>query len=220
MSCAAAAQDELSTTIDARSTTASASRSPAEAYAQPRSVLASRKRWPRRKLLPQFDYLSTVSGGGYLGAFMSNQFPPPQKPEDGAFNDASIDSVQVRHLRNNSKYLLPATAMSRLALAGILISGILTTTLLATAIPVLFALITHWVARTGLLSDYTLRQPLRCAVARRERRPQVAALLLILGADSAAHPAHHADLACEPHTHRQSRDVFQPRCGRCSLRSR
>ncbi|MEJ0038947.1 MAG: hypothetical protein WDO68_23260 [Gammaproteobacteria bacterium] len=106
----------------------------------------------RKTLLPQFDYLSTVSGGGYLGAFMSNQFPPPRQPADGAFNGASIDSAQVRHLRNNSKYLLPATAMSQLALAGLLISGILTTTLLTLAIPMVFALLTHWVARIGLLN--------------------------------------------------------------------
>jgi hypothetical protein len=106
-----------------------------------------------RKLLPQFDYLSTVSGGGYLGSFMSNQFPPPQHPAEGAFTGASIDSPQVRHLRNNSKYLLPATALSRLSLAGLLCSGILTTTLLAVAIPVFFALITHFFARVGLLDE-------------------------------------------------------------------
>lgn len=133
-----------------------------------------------RKLLPQFDYLSTVSGGGYLGAFMSNQFPPPQKPEDGAFNGSSIDSVQVRHLRNNSKYLLPATAMSRLALAGILVSGILTTTLLATAIPVLFALITHWVARSGLLSGTPFGSLFGVPWLDANGVTQVAALLLIL----------------------------------------
>jgi hypothetical protein len=108
-----------------------------------------------RKLLPQFDYLSTVSGGGYLGSFMSNQFPLPENPADRAFNASSIDSAQVRHLRNNSKYLLPATALSRLALAGLLISGILTTTLLALAIPVVFAVITHFIARAGLLDEGT-----------------------------------------------------------------
>ena len=105
------------------------------------------------KLFAQFDYLSTVSGGGYLGSFISNQFPPPQRPEDDAFAGSSIDTSQVRHLRNNSKYLLPATALSRLALAGLLLSGILTTTLLALVIPVLFALITHTIARVGLLDD-------------------------------------------------------------------
>ena len=106
-----------------------------------------------RKLFSQFDYLSTVSGGGYLGSFMSNQFPPPRNPADGAFTGSSIDSPQVRHLRNNSKYLLPATALSRLALAGLLCSGVLTTTLLAVAIPVFFALITHLFARVGLLDE-------------------------------------------------------------------
>ncbi len=155
-----------------------------------------------RKLLPQFDYLSTVSGGGYLGAFMSNQFPPPQRPEDGAFNGASIDSVQVRHLRNNSRYLLPATAMSRLALAGILVSGILTTTLLATAIPVLFALITHWVARIGLLSDTPFGSLFGVLWLDVNSRDAGRRATLHPRDGPAAHPAHHADLAREPHVDR------------------
>lgn len=103
-----------------------------------------------RKLLPQFDYLSTVSGGGYLGAFMSNQFPPQTDQQKSAFNGSSMDSAQVRHLRNNSKYLLPTTGLSRLVLAGLLFSGILTTTLLTIAIPVVAGLITHFLARIGL----------------------------------------------------------------------
>jgi hypothetical protein len=134
-----------------------------------------------RKLLPQFDYLSTVSGGGYLGSFMSNQFPPSQNPADAAFNAASIDSPQVRHLRNNSKYLLPATAMSRLSLAGLLCSGILTTTLLAVAIPVFFALITHFFARVGLLDEGRSFGSL-FGIWRIDQNPlaQLAAILLIL----------------------------------------
>jgi len=70
--------------------------------------------------------------------------------------------------------------MSRLALAGILISGILTTTLLATAIPVLFALITHWIARVGLLSDTPFGSLFGVPWLDVNGVTQVAALLLIL----------------------------------------
>ena len=80
------------------------------------------------KLLAKFDYLSTVSGGGYLGAFLSNQFDehdvanekaPIQSlaagasaAYDGVFPKTSADSPAVRHLRNSSKYLLPTTTFA------------------------------------------------------------------------------------------------------------
>jgi len=128
-----------------------------------------------RHLLRQFDYLSTVSGGGYLGCFMSNQFPSPSnatavataKPDEAQqsaagieaakvawekiFKGTSSDTAPVRHLRNNSKYLLPVTALSGMVLGGLLASGMLTTILLAIAIPVCGAMLTHLAARYGLL---------------------------------------------------------------------
>jgi hypothetical protein len=132
-----------------------------------------------KHLLRQFDYLSTVSGGGYLGCFMSNQFPSPAsatavavavataKPDEAQqsaagieaakvawekiFEGTSSDTTPVRHLRNNSKYLLPVTALSGMVLGGLLASGMLTTILLAIAIPVCGAMLTHLAARFGIL---------------------------------------------------------------------
>jgi hypothetical protein len=60
-----------------------------------------------------------------------------------------VDSAQVRHLRNHSSYLLPTTLLSRISLGGLLVSGVLTTTLLAMAIPVSFALLVRIFARFG-----------------------------------------------------------------------
>jgi len=127
-----------------------------------------------RGLLPKFDYLSTVSGGGYLGAFLSSRLAPskvnPESDVNGAavfrqtFGGKSVDSEQVRHLRNNSKYLLPTAAFARLKLVGLLISGVLVTTLLTAAIPVVAAFIIHMIGRVGAfepsqyvsISDYLI----------------------------------------------------------------
>lgn len=64
-------------------------------------------------VLSAVDYLSTVSGGGYFGSFLStflndssdavgvdSKTPPFNTPEGAA------ESTAFRHLRNNSKYLL------------------------------------------------------------------------------------------------------------------
>ena len=99
------------------------------------------------KLLTQFDYLSTVSGGGYLGCFLSNQFTaadvgaeasPAAASEafSAVFTATPEDSQPVRHLRNCSKYLLPSGTLERVKLVGLLISGVLATTLLAAAMAI------------------------------------------------------------------------------------
>ncbi|WP_272951186.1 patatin-like phospholipase family protein [Agrobacterium vitis] len=58
--------------------------------------------------LDKFDYLSTVSGGGYLGAAVS----AGMSKNDGKFpfatgKDDIRDSDSVGHLRNFSNYLMP-----------------------------------------------------------------------------------------------------------------
>ena len=145
------------------------------------------------RLLTRFDYLSTVSGGGYLGSFLSNQFTeedatadaaaakdrtlledPRATPGEKAAAQArlasyaeqiaasaprafdavfcgSADSTALRHLRNSSKYLLPMRTIDRLKLAGLLVSGVLATSLLVVVLPVLCALLVHMFDRVGLL---------------------------------------------------------------------
>lgn len=100
-------------------------------------------------LLPRFDYLSTVSGGGYLGSFLSNQFTDSE-PAVGAaphgLDSRGEESAPIRHLRNSSKYLLPKSTLDFLKLVGQLMSGILATALLAMVIPVLAAAIVRAIA--------------------------------------------------------------------------
>jgi hypothetical protein len=57
---------------------------------------------PPESLLPRFDYLSTVSGGGYIGAFFSSLFQPNRLRADSkktpAVKDTAIDAYEVlRH---------------------------------------------------------------------------------------------------------------------------
>lgn len=113
----------------------------------------------RQGMLQQFDYLSTVSGGGYLGTFMSailgtpketttktdrpeHAAPPPFDPKEIAlsFADAFHDqdgheSAAVRHLRNNSRYLLNGGLWGRVRIFGLLVTGILTNILLLLPVP-------------------------------------------------------------------------------------
>src|SRR3712207_3582094 len=59
----------------------------------------------RRGVLKRLDYLSTVSGGGYIGSSLSSamshnggKFP---------FGNGLQDSASVAHIRNHSNYLMP-----------------------------------------------------------------------------------------------------------------
>lgn len=65
----------------------------------------------RRGMLREVDFLSTVSGGSYLGSFINTVVDDPdpdvglapgQRPFGG---DGDKESTVVRHLRNHSKYL-------------------------------------------------------------------------------------------------------------------
>lgn len=111
----------------------------------------------RRKLLPQFDYLSTVSGGGYIGSFLSCYLGTGgsvkgEKPEDlpeerlqkrfaEAFQaGSSPESTAIRHLRNNSCYLLGGGAWGRLSIMGLLISGVIFNIMLVLPLALLGAL--------------------------------------------------------------------------------
>src|SRR5713101_927536 len=72
------------------------------------------------ELLPHIDYLSTVSGGGYIGGFWSawlarggpngttsaTSFPEVERINEGSGHQVS-DTPEVRHLREFSRFLSP-----------------------------------------------------------------------------------------------------------------
>ncbi|MBI2422416.1 MAG: hypothetical protein HYV27_06270 [Candidatus Hydrogenedentes bacterium] len=102
----------------------------------------------RTKVLRLVDYLSTVSGGGYLGAYMSTQMSGGQEWNDFPLRrERKVDHANnpvVNHLRNGARYLvgdgkhLAYLRLPALALRGLFIN------LLAILPPiVLFVAILH-----------------------------------------------------------------------------
>src|SRR6202035_1281987 len=87
----------------------------------------------RRNLLYQFDYLSTVSGGGYLGSFLTTFLSASDLPADGAPTTESVriglgrddlpfkrddgEAAALRHVRHHSKYLATGRLWERLQMA-------------------------------------------------------------------------------------------------------
>ena len=151
----------------------------------------------RKGLLPQFDYQSTVSGGGYFGSFLSTALGtcrPETAPSDpgqptggvweslkrllparkkavatdggspgqaksskelaeeritdvflrhGESRQQGIESGLVRHLRNNSKYLLHGGLLGKMRMVGLMLSGILWNVMILLSIPLMAALFIH-----------------------------------------------------------------------------
>jgi len=72
------------------------------------------------------DYLSTVSGGGYIGSCVSSVLNHPDASDACLKNiHGGEDPPAVKHLRNSSNYLSPGGLFDRLRLPTILLRGIL-----------------------------------------------------------------------------------------------
>src|SRR5262249_31182090 len=86
-----------------------------------------------RHLLYQFDYLSTVSGGGYLGSFLTTFLSTPTPPagsgeiglarDDLPFRRDDGEAAALRHVRHHSKYLATGRLWERLQMAGAQVYG-------------------------------------------------------------------------------------------------
>ncbi len=106
------------------------------------------------------DYLSTVSGGGYMGSCLSaymaaNSTSNPPFPFGADISDNGL----VAHLRNYSNYLLPRgrSAVRNFGeAAAILLRGIVINGLIVTTFVVGFALLTYFVWNKGGLPNGTV----------------------------------------------------------------
>ncbi len=113
----------------------------------------------RRNLLPQFDYLSTVSGGGYFGAFLttfvSNENASLAMPDARfqlaghpdpvrIFNAREEETAPLRNIRHSSKYL-SGSPWESLTAAAAQIAGMLANILVLALLPLLVALVEHCV---------------------------------------------------------------------------
>jgi hypothetical protein len=89
----------------------------------------------RRNLLPEFDYLSTVSGGGYLGSFLTT-YLNSDSPSDAApalglckdqlpFRRSDGEAQALRHIRHFSKYLATGSVWERAKMTTAQLYGLL-----------------------------------------------------------------------------------------------
>ena len=75
------------------------------------------------KLLNFVDYLSTVSGGGYIGSFVSSMFASPLKTFPCSHRQGETERPIFRHLRNNAEYLAPQGTVDYLVIPMTVLRG-------------------------------------------------------------------------------------------------
>ncbi|MCZ4291144.1 patatin-like phospholipase family protein [Hoeflea alexandrii] len=93
-------------------------------------------------LVKRIDYLSTVSGGGYIGASMIAAMTRGAKevPSEVKFPFLAIapddykDSPQLRHIRDHSRYLMPHGFNDVLKSTGVLLRGLVVNIILVLAV--------------------------------------------------------------------------------------
>jgi hypothetical protein len=113
----------------------------------------------RRNLLYQFDYLSTVSGGGYLGSFLTTFLSTPALAtgrdeiglgrDDLPFRRDAGEAAALRHVRHHSKYLATGRMWERLQMASAQVYGLF-----------MNGLGFAWVAVVVALAEYLVRSSL------------------------------------------------------------
>jgi len=94
--------------------------------------------------LKSLDYLSTVSGGGYIGCCLSAAMS--KSPKEFPFGDDVFDNDTIAHLRNYSNYLLPRgrSSVRNLSEAAVLIlRGLLANLIIVSTVIIAAALITR-----------------------------------------------------------------------------
>ena len=78
-----------------------------------------------RNTLDRMDYLSTVSGGGYIGTTLTIGMSSHGEFPFGRLDQESRETPEVRHLRDNSRYLLQHGLPSVITAIAIYLRGIM-----------------------------------------------------------------------------------------------
>jgi hypothetical protein len=82
----------------------------------------------RHGFLPAVDYLSTVSGGSFIGGSLSHALRAPGAPfpfPDPPTTSAPVEAPAVSYLRDNANYLAPRGLLDFARLIGVLLRGLL-----------------------------------------------------------------------------------------------
>lgn len=98
-----------------------------------------------RGLMKDFDYLSTVSGGGYIGSFITSCVGGGKSFEDIG-KPYGPDTDSVRHIRQNAKYLSPGDLKQRWMMVTGTIAGLLLNWTAPLCILAVLALVSNYVA--------------------------------------------------------------------------
>ena len=96
-------------------------------------------------LFSKFDYISTVSGGGYIGTALT----AAMSKNGGKFpfideGNKVSDSAAVRHIRDFSNYLVPKGALDFIRDLGIVFRGLAAIAMIVLPVLLLLATITLW----------------------------------------------------------------------------
>jgi hypothetical protein len=85
------------------------------------------------------DYLSTVSGGGFVGSALTASMQHTDGEFPFTYAKSWADTASVRHIRDYSNYLIPHGALDIITAAGIIMRGLVANAMIA--LPVIFALV-------------------------------------------------------------------------------
>ncbi|TAJ93821.1 MAG: hypothetical protein EPO31_06465 [Gammaproteobacteria bacterium] len=96
----------------------------------------------RVRLFKFVDYLSTVSGGGYLGSCLSSLYASPTREFPFPHKQGEVESPAFRHLRNNAEYLAPNGLFDTLRIPMLLLRGLFINLLVVLPYIVAAALVT------------------------------------------------------------------------------
>ncbi|RMP84424.1 patatin-like phospholipase family protein [Pseudomonas syringae] len=97
-----------------------------------------------KKIMKDFDYLSTVSGGGYIGSFITSTLSQKEGYE-AISKPYGPDTDSIRHIRQNAKYLSAANLKQR----WMMVTGALAGLTLNLTTPI------GMIAVVALISNYT-----------------------------------------------------------------
>jgi hypothetical protein len=110
----------------------------------------------RRDLLPQFDYVSTVSGGGYLGSFLTAFLNSPGNGQIGLqsnelpFRREGGEAEALRHIRHHSKYLASGRISDRLRMIAAQLYGMVLNGVGVMFLAAIFAMVEQYLRATKL----------------------------------------------------------------------
>ncbi len=101
----------------------------------------------QRHLLKDVDFLSTVSGGGYVGCFLTTRIESKESYQSIA-SPRGPDSAPIRYLRQHTKYLTAINLWERWSMVTSTVAGMLLNWTAPLFVIVSAALIAIWVGRS------------------------------------------------------------------------